>query len=68
MLGVNIQCIGERDEISGCQVAYIGLSQLYALDLADVNAGHLGKLDCVMPAMRRYHSSLVIARLWQSRP
>lgn len=23
---------------------------------------------CVIPAMRRYHSSLVIARLWQSRP
>lgn len=24
--------------------------------------------DCVMPAMRRYHASLEIARLWQSRP
>lgn len=44
MLGVHIQCIGERDKIPGCQIAYISLAQLYALDLTDVNAGHLGKL------------------------
>lgn len=44
MLGVHIQRIGERDKITGCQIAYISLAQLYALDLTDVNAGHLGKL------------------------
>ena len=44
MFGVHIQRIGKRDKITGCQIAYISLAQLYALDLSGVNAGHLGKL------------------------
>lgn len=43
MLGVHIQRIGERDKITGCQIACISLAQLYALDLSGVNAGLIGQ-------------------------
>ena len=44
MLDVHIQRIGECDEISGCQISYISLAQLYALDLPGVNARLIGQL------------------------